>query len=348
MESSLRKQLEMDDDDYWNQSSKFKRIFDDDEQSKKSRNLFDDDDDDDTERVDWAGDTISFSQLSAESARYRYPVKAKGDPPAPTLKPKGDSFPTAAKSEAINDKISLADAVIRTDSSPQPLKRESNLGTATEAAKLKAELNFQKRRANEAELSRWTSLPVDDTIKRILSGEVYTLETYKSLDEKLSLLDAAIQSRDGNALTAVVVFFHGSVKNNIFLTQMKSRPVALNHYLQYLRKTSRIPELIEAFGMFALHEEAAILKLNFYVMNCVGFFKSEWVSIRTNAVVCAGFLLGNLQNPTAGSGTNNNVAMHKSSISKEHVCSALMSLLKDSDPGVRSAAAEAISLLHSY
>ena len=48
MESSLRKQLEMDDDDYWNQSSKFKRIFDDDEPSKKSRNLFDDDDDDDT------------------------------------------------------------------------------------------------------------------------------------------------------------------------------------------------------------------------------------------------------------------------------------------------------------
>ena len=48
MESSLRKQLEMDDDDYWNQSNKFKRIFDDEEPSKKSKNLFDDDDDDDT------------------------------------------------------------------------------------------------------------------------------------------------------------------------------------------------------------------------------------------------------------------------------------------------------------
>lgn len=89
-------------------------------------------------------------------------------------------------------------------------------------------------------------------------------------------------------------------------------------------------------------------KLNFYVMNCVGFFKSEWVSLRTNAVVCAGFLLGNLQNPVANNATNNDAKIHVGSISKEHVCSALMSLLKDGDAGVRAAAAEAISLLYSY
>ena len=63
-------------------------------------------------------------------------------------------------------------------------------------------------------------------------GQVYTLETYKSLEEKLSLLDAAIRSRDGNAVTAVAVFFQNSVKNNIFLTQMKRRPAAIDHYLQ--------------------------------------------------------------------------------------------------------------------
>ena len=54
------------------------------------------------------------------------------------LKGKGDSFPVAPKPEAKNDKLSLTDAVIRTDSPLQPpLKRESNLGTANEAAKLK-------------------------------------------------------------------------------------------------------------------------------------------------------------------------------------------------------------------
>jgi len=74
------------------------------------------------------------------------------------------------------------------------------------------------------------------------------------------------------------------------------------------------------------------------------------VTIRTNAVVCAGFLLGNLQGgqPGSGVGTNNTLKIHQGSISKEHVCSALVALLKDGDVSVRSAAAESISLLHSY
>jgi len=168
---------------------------------------------------------------------------------------------TEAELENAKFAQSLVDAIVGADGSDATAMegKKSSFG-GTSQAKLEAELNFQKRRANAAESSRWTSLPVEDTIKRILAGEVYTLETYKSLDEKLSLLDAAIESRDGNAITAVVVFFHNSVKTNIFLIQMKSRPVALNHYLQYLRQTSRIPELIEAYGMFGLQEEAAILK----------------------------------------------------------------------------------------
>ncbi len=77
-------------------------------------------------------------------------------------------------------------------------------------------------------------------------------------------------------------------------------------------------------------------KVNFYVMGNVSFFKSSWPDIRSNAAMFAGFLLGNLPE-----------ASH-TLITKEHVCGALILLLKDPDPDVRVKAAEAMSLLSEY
>lgn len=77
-------------------------------------------------------------------------------------------------------------------------------------------------------------------------------------------------------------------------------------------------------------------KVNFYVMGCVSFYKSMWSEIKSNAALFTGFLLGNLPEEK------------QSVISKEHVCAALILLLKDPTPAVRSAAAEAMSLLDKY
>ncbi|XP_052229832.1 maestro heat-like repeat-containing protein family member 1 isoform X3 [Dreissena polymorpha] len=77
-------------------------------------------------------------------------------------------------------------------------------------------------------------------------------------------------------------------------------------------------------------------KVNFYVMGCVSFYKSVWPEIKSNAALFTGFLLGNLPEERQGV------------ISKEHVCAALILLLKDPTPSVRSTAAEAMSLLDKY
>ncbi|XP_077982268.1 maestro heat-like repeat-containing protein family member 1 [Glandiceps talaboti] len=77
-------------------------------------------------------------------------------------------------------------------------------------------------------------------------------------------------------------------------------------------------------------------KVNFYVMGNVSFFKSQWADIRGNASMVAGFLLGNLPKE------------QRNLISKEHVCGALILLLKDQSSDVRIKAAEAMSLLHDY
>lgn len=77
-------------------------------------------------------------------------------------------------------------------------------------------------------------------------------------------------------------------------------------------------------------------KMNFYVMGCVTFFKSNWPDVRANAALFVGFLLGNLNKE------------ERNSVSLDHVCSALVVLLKDPSASVRSRAAEAMSLLYDY
>ncbi|BFZ13379.1 hypothetical protein BsWGS_16418 [Bradybaena similaris] len=77
-------------------------------------------------------------------------------------------------------------------------------------------------------------------------------------------------------------------------------------------------------------------KINFYVMGCVAFFRSSWPEIKSNAAMLIGFLLGNLPKDM------------QNNVTKEHICGALILLLKDSSPSVRSKAAEAMSLLYDY
>lgn len=77
-------------------------------------------------------------------------------------------------------------------------------------------------------------------------------------------------------------------------------------------------------------------KINFYVMGCVSFFKSSRDDIKANAALLTGFILGNLPQE------------RREEISKDHVCGALILLLKDPSGQVRCKAAEAMSLLYDY
>lgn len=62
---------------------------------------------------------------------------------------------------------------------------------------------------------------------------------YKSKREKLLLLDCAICCSDGNAITAVTIFISKTLKTAIFIEEMKKRPVAMDHYVNYLEMTGR-------------------------------------------------------------------------------------------------------------
>ncbi|CAF0851318.1 unnamed protein product [Rotaria sordida] len=77
-------------------------------------------------------------------------------------------------------------------------------------------------------------------------------------------------------------------------------------------------------------------KVNFFIMNCIIFFKNPVPELRANAAIVAGHLIFNLTEEQINS------------LSKEHILNAFLVLLKDSNPDVRSRVAEAMHFMYKF
>ncbi|RUS84776.1 hypothetical protein EGW08_007460, partial [Elysia chlorotica] len=126
--------------------------------------------------------------------------------------------------------------------------------------KMQQEIQSLKRSLLSARKDRWMKQPVEDTLRRILKGETFSLEMYKSLADKLALLDHAIRLHDGNAIMTAVLFLQKTVTRHIFTRELVQRPAAANHYLDYLKAHYDYPEYINTLILLGRTEEAAICK----------------------------------------------------------------------------------------
>ncbi|XP_059147960.1 spermatogenesis-defective protein 39 homolog [Physella acuta] len=137
------------------------------------------------------------------------------------------------------------------------------LPSAAEIERMQQEIQSLKRSLLSAKKDRWMKLPIEDTLWRIRKGEEFSLEMYKSLEDKLELLDKAIKVHDGNAITAAVLFLKRSVTQQIFRQVIRDRPAAANHYLKYLKSHFDYGEFISTLVMLGRKEEAAMYAFKF-------------------------------------------------------------------------------------
>ncbi|PAA53815.1 hypothetical protein BOX15_Mlig024729g1, partial [Macrostomum lignano] len=88
----------------------------------------------------------------------------------------------------------------------------------------------------------------------------------------------------------------------------------------------------------AVSRQAQPERVPAYAAACLAYFRSAWPELRAAAALLSGCLLLNCTE----------AALRSQSVSAEHVCACLESLLKDPAAPVRIGAAQALSLLHSY
>lgn len=106
------------------------------------------------------------------------------------------------------------------------------------------------------------------TVMNMILSLPYNLEQHKGKEEKIALLDIAINSHDGNAITTVILFLKKTLKKSTFQQLLLERMDAINHYLHYLQTDHEDDELGNMLLMLGRTEEAAVLKFKRAISVC--------------------------------------------------------------------------------
>lgn len=119
----------------------------------------------------------------------------------------------------------------------------------------------QLKKRLETAYSRYNiTLAPEDTVNKIMLGQPYSIESYRSKEDKLALIDAALGTLDGSSILTTVLHLKNTSKKSIFNQEMQKRPAACRLYISYLKQKYEFNEAIDFLSMLGQVEEAAILK----------------------------------------------------------------------------------------
>ncbi|XP_020287643.1 spermatogenesis-defective protein 39 homolog [Pseudomyrmex gracilis] len=107
----------------------------------------------------------------------------------------------------------------------------------------------------------------DITLRKILLGQSYSLEQYKSLASKTALLDAAILSGDGNAILIIILFLAKTLKRSLLQRLLAERQDAVNVYIHYLFIRLQTSEITDILTMLGHSSTAAMKNLHIIIKN---------------------------------------------------------------------------------
>ncbi|KAK2104516.1 spermatogenesis-defective protein 39 [Saguinus oedipus] len=236
-----------DEEDYWN-SSKFKAFTFDDEddelsqlkESKRAvnslRDFVDDDDDDDLERVSWTGEPVgSISWSIKETA--------------------GNSGSAHEGREQLKSRNSFSSyAQLPKPASTYSLSSFFRALSDTPAKSYAPELGRPKGEYRDYS-NDWSP---SDTVRRLRKGKVCSLERFRSLQDKLQLLEEAVSMHDGNVITAVLIFLKRTLSKEILFRELEVRQIALRHLIHFLKEIGDQKLLLDLFRFLDRTEELAL------------------------------------------------------------------------------------------
>uniref|UniRef100_A0A2K5S5S8 Spermatogenesis-defective protein 39 homolog n=1 Tax=Cebus imitator TaxID=2715852 RepID=A0A2K5S5S8_CEBIM len=99
-----------------------------------------------------------------------------------------------------------------------------------------------------------------DTVRRLRKGKVCSLERFRSLQDKLQLLEEAVSMHDGNVITAVLIFLNltPACLPEILFRELEVRQIALRHLIHFLKEIGDQKLLLDLFRFLDRTEELAL------------------------------------------------------------------------------------------
>ncbi|KAM4014574.1 LOW QUALITY PROTEIN: spermatogenesis-defective protein 39 homolog [Anomaloglossus baeobatrachus] len=267
-----------EEEEYWHGSKCKAFTFEDEDEdglsqlkeSKRAVNSIKVCDEDDEEKFTWSGEpvgSISWSIQESSSARGSEPRSVTSDKlrseSSSSSFPRPGSFSSLSKGSKPGSLQSLSDAFLDTN-----IKF-----VAPELRKPKSE--YQDYSGD------WS---IEESVRRMQRGKMCSMERFRSLRDKLHLLDEAVRLHDGNVITAVLIFLKRTLRSDVLFRELKIRQVALRHFVHFLKETSDLLLLTELLRFLEWTEELAICKYREH-LNIPGaeerrdFLKSKCISL---------------------------------------------------------------------
>ncbi|NXE60354.1 SPE39 protein, partial [Calcarius ornatus] len=225
-----------DEEEYWH-SSKFRAFTFDDEddelsQLKESKRAVNslrdivDDDDDDLERVSWSGEPVGSISWSIKETASGSTSSLDGRDSS--LQKGSSSYAALPKQPSSYSLSSLFKGRNKLSSFQSLSDALTDTGVKNYAPELRRPKAEYKDYSGD-----WSP---KDTVRRMQRGKVCSLERFRSLQDKLVLLDEAVAGHDGNVITAVLIFLKRTLRREILFRELEVRQVALCHLIHFLRE----------------------------------------------------------------------------------------------------------------
>ncbi|KIH60487.1 hypothetical protein ANCDUO_09265 [Ancylostoma duodenale] len=129
-------------------------------------------------------------------------------------------------------------------------------------SRLRAEHRKLQRHLEAVRHDRYRAPDVKEAVRRLLKGDPVSLEWYRSKEEKVQLLDAAIDIVDGNVILAVVLFLKSSLMDSLFRDILLRKPQAAEEYIAYLKITRDYDELTTTLFALGRNADAAMVEFS--------------------------------------------------------------------------------------
>ncbi|CAI4222536.1 unnamed protein product [Auanema sp. JU1783] len=136
-------------------------------------------------------------------------------------------------------------------------------------SRLKEEHRKLQRFLDDVRHKRFTAVGVHEAVRRLLKGEPVSLEFYRSKNDKVQLLDAAIDMVDGNVIQTVVLFLQQTLSDSIFRDILLRKPEAAEEYILYLKKVRDYDELVNTLFALGRNADAAMVEFSAAIKNKV-------------------------------------------------------------------------------
>ncbi|XP_043930622.1 spermatogenesis-defective protein 39 homolog [Protopterus annectens] len=263
-----------DEEEYWH-STKYKGFaFDDDDddfsrlkESKRAvnsiRGIGEDDDDDDEdymERVSWSGEPLNSISHTIKESSFRDTHITGTVTEQSQHKPRFESATGSASFPKLSSSYSLS-SIFKGKSKADSSLSLSDVLSDTATRIIAPELRKPKSEYQDY-VDDWSP---EDTVRRMQRNKTYSLERFRSLKQKMELLDEALKLNDGNVITAILIFLKRTLSKEILFQELGSRQVALHHFIRFLKEMKDQKLLLELLKALGRTEDCALIQYKDYL-----------------------------------------------------------------------------------